>query len=288
VRTTTGSDAGTDTRRELEGLFGPASVTWRVHSDPAMLVAGFRALLLQATHPLVMAGFEANSNYRADPWGRLQRTGEWVGTVTFGPASAAEAAGARLRALHARLAGGVEPETGLPFRVDDPDLLRWVHCTEVESFLSCYLRSGGSLGPGEADRYVDEMRTSARLVGLDPETVPRTTAELAAYFTQVRPQLRVTAVAAEGAIWGFVPPMPWWVTVLTPARPAWAGLVSVAAGLLPRWARRLYGLPGLPTTDLAATVAARGLRRTMLALPDRVGGSPAYRAALARLAGAPA
>ena len=71
---------------------------------------------------------------------------------------------------------------------------------------------------------------------------------------RVRPQLRVTAVAAQGAIWGFVPPMPLWVTVLTPARPAWAGLVSVAAGLLPRWARRLYGLPGLPATtgDLAA------------------------------------
>jgi uncharacterized protein (DUF2236 family) len=274
----------TASQAERDGLFGPGSVTWRIHSDPSMVVAGFRALLLQATHPLVMAGFEANSSYRVDPWGRLKRTGEYIGTVTFGTRTEAEAAGARLRALHGRLPGGIEPESGLPFRVDDPELLRWVHCTEVESFLTCYQRSGGRLAPGEADQYVTEMRESARLVGLDPESVPGTTAELAAYFAAVRPRLRVTEVAARGAIWGFVPPMPLWVKVMTPARPAWAGLVSVAAGLLPRWARRLYGLPGLPTTDLAASAAARGLRRTFQALPDRVAQNPAYAAALARTA----
>lgn len=273
---------------EIEGLFGPASVTWRIHSDPAMVVAGFRALLLQATHPLVMAGFDANSAYRADPWGRLQRTGQYVGTVAFGSRSEAEAAGARLRALHASLPGGTEPETGLPYRVDDPELLRWVHGTEVDSFLSCYLRSGGRLAPGDADRYVAEMRESARLVGLDPTSVPGSTAELAAYLDSMRPQLRVTDVAARGAIWGFVPPMPFWVKVMTPARPAWAGLVSVAAGLLPRWARRLYGLPGLPTTDAAATVAAHGVRRALLAVPDRWARNPAYAAALDRLATEPA
>jgi uncharacterized protein (DUF2236 family) len=271
-------------RAEVEGLFGPDSVTWRVHSDPAMVVAGFRALLLQATHPLVMAGFAANSDYRADPWGRLQRTGDWVATATFGRRSEAEAAGRRLRALHARLSPGVEPETGLTYRVDDPELLLWVHCAEVDSFLTTYLRSGGRLDQGEDDRYVEEMRESARLVGLDRESVPGTRAELDAYVEGVRPRLHVTAAAAEGAIWGFVPPMPLWVRLLTPARPAWAGLVSVAAGLLPRWARRLYGLPGLPTTDVAATVAARALRRTLLSLPGEVGRNPAYAEALARLA----
>jgi uncharacterized protein (DUF2236 family) len=130
------------------------------------------------------------------------------------------------------------------------------------------------------------MRESARLVGLDPDHVPRDQAELAAYFTRVRPMLRVTDIAAEGAIWGFVPPMPLWVKVMTPARPAWAGLISVAAGLLPRWARRLYGLPGLPTTDLAATVAARGLRQVLLALPDRLARNPAHAIAVARVAAA--
>jgi uncharacterized protein (DUF2236 family) len=273
-----------DARAEAHGLFGPDSVTWRIHSDPAMVVGGFRALLLQATHPLVFAGFEANSSYRIDPWGRLQRTGEWLATVAFGTRSQAEQAGARLRSLHARLKSGTDPETGRSFRVDDPELLLWVHCTEVESFLSTYLRSGGRLQPGQADQYVDEMRESARLVGLDPADVPATTQELDEYFSRIRPTLHVTDVAAQGAIWGFVPPMPLWVKVLTPARPAWAGLVSIAAGLLPRWTRRLYGMPGLPTTDLAATIAARGVRRTLFALPDRVASNPHHAAAVRRVA----
>src|ERR1700712_5812974 len=107
------ADLGTEPGYD-PGLFGPDSVTWRIHGDPSMLVGGFRALMLQAVHPLVMAGFDDNSLFRGDPWGRLQRTGEWVATVTFGTTAEAERAGARLRGGHRRLAPGLGPETGLP------------------------------------------------------------------------------------------------------------------------------------------------------------------------------
>jgi uncharacterized protein (DUF2236 family) len=273
------------TRSDAEGLYGPDSVTWRIHGDPSMLLAGVRALLLQAVHPLTMAGFDANSSFWDDPWGRLQRTGGWVATVTYGTREEAEAAGARLRRLHARLRPGIEPETGVAYRVDDPDLLRWVHCTEVESFLSTYRRSGGRLAPGEGDRYVAEMRESARLVGLDPASVPDDEAGLQEYYRQVRPSLRVTSVARRNALWMFGPPMPRWVQLATPARPSWAALVATGAGLLPRWARRLYGLPGLPTTDLTAQVTARALRQALLVLPDRWVENPARAEAVRRLAG---
>lgn len=279
-----GPVCGVDADEADVGLFGPESMTWRVHGDPSMLLGGFRALLLQAVHPLVMAGFDDNSRFRDDPWGRLQRTGEWVGTVTYGTTEQVERAGEALRALHAGLGTGTEPETGLSYRVDDPDLLLWVHCTEVESFLSTYRRSGGRLEARQADAYVDEMRRSAALVGLDPAGVPATEQEIADYYRSVRPQLHVTAVARRNALWGFAPPMPTWVSVATPARPAWAVLVSIAAGMLPRWARRLYGLPALPTTDLAATVAGRALRRAMLTLPAAWVEGPAQRAARARVA----
>ena len=266
------------------GLFGPDSVTWRIHGDPSMVLAGFRALMLQAVHPLVMAGFDDNSLFRSDPWGRLQRTGEWVATVAFGTTEEANRAGARLRAVHRRLPPGIEPETGLPYRVDDPELLLWVHCTEVDSFLSTYRRSGGQLAPGDGDRYVDEMRRSAALVGLDPEAVPRTEAEIAAYYRRVRPQLRVTKVARRNVMWGFAPPMPRWVALVTPARPGWAAMVMVAAGMLPGWARRLYGLPGLPTTDLAASISGRVFRLTALNVPLRWRQGPVHQAALQRVA----
>jgi uncharacterized protein (DUF2236 family) len=265
------------------GLFGPDSVTWRIHGDPSMLLGGFRALMLQAVHPLVMAGFDDNSFFRGDPWGRLRRTGEWVATVTYGSTPAATAAGAGLRRLHASLPTGVEPESGQPYRVDDPQLLLWVHCTEVESFLSTYRRCGGALGPGDADRYVDEMRASAELVGLARADVPATEAEIGEYYRGVRPQLRVTRVARRNVLWGFAPPMPRWVVLATPARPAWATMVAIAAGMLPPWARRLYRLPALPTTDLGASLAGRAVRRTALTLPGRLAESPAHRDALRRV-----
>ena len=249
-----------------------------------MVVAGFRALLLQAVHPLVMAGFDANSGFRDDPWGRLQRTGDWVNTVTFGTTSQAETAGANLRRMHGRLTPGVEPESGLAFRVDDPELLLWVHCTEVESFLSTYQRCGGALSPGDEDRYIEAMVASAELVGLDPERVPHTMKQIDAYYDRVFPELRVSAVARRNTLWSLAPPMPTWVALATPARPAWASLMGLSLAMLPRWARRLYGLPGLPTTDVAAGLAATLLRRTLVAAPSGWLESPAHRLAKSRLA----
>jgi uncharacterized protein (DUF2236 family) len=158
-----------------------------------------------------------------------------------------------------------------------------VHVTEVESFLSTYRRCGGPLGPGDGDRYVAEMREAARLVGIDPALAPCDEAGIADYYRLVRPQLRVTAVARRNALWGFLPPMPAWVQLATPARPAWGGLVALAAAMLPPWARRLYGLPGLPTTDLTATLAGRSLRCALKRLPTTLLESPnrkAIRAAL--------
>ncbi len=264
------------------GYFGPDSVTWRVNGDQSMALGGMRALLIQSLHPLVMAGFDDNTVGFDDIWGRIQRTGDWVGKVTYGTTAEADRAGRILRRVHASLPEGVEPESGLRYRVDDPALLRWVHVAEVESFLSTYRRCGGLLHPGDGDRYVDEMRASAALVGIDPETVPRTEAEIADYYVDVRPQLRLSEVARRNTTRFFVPPMPRWVSRATPARPAWAGLVAVGMSMLPPWARRLYGLPGLPTTDLLATVNGFAVRRLLGTLPLVVTGNPAYAQALRR------
>ncbi len=265
------------------GLFGPDSITWRVQGDPSMILAGFRALLLQACHPRAMAGFAANSSWEQDPWGRLQRTGAYLATVAFGTTSEARAAGAALRGIHKRLAPGVDPATGARFRIDSPELLLWVHVTEVESFLSVYRRCGGRLTDREADGYVGEMRRAAQLVGLHPEEVPGSVSEVEQYYREVRPLLRVTGTGWRNVALGFAPPMPRRVALLTPARPAWAAMVGLSAALLPRWVRRMYYLPGLPSTDLAATLAARAFRTAALAVPAEARESPHKRAALTRL-----
>jgi uncharacterized protein (DUF2236 family) len=268
-------------RNSDPGLFGPDSVTWRLHAEPVLWMAGFRALLLQTLHPRALAGVLQNSNFRSDPWGRLFRTARFYGDVVYGPTDVARRAGARVRGLHSRMSG-VDPVTGEPFRVDDPELLLWVYVTATESFCSTAVRGGLALTDDEICRYYDEQRVVAGLVGLDPESVPATPADIDAYYERVRPELRADADARATARYLAVPALPWrlgW----TPVRPLWIGVAAYGFSLLPPWARRLYGLPGLPTTDLTATLTTRALRTFVrTALPAALLEGPVYRAAKRR------
>lgn len=254
------------------GMFGPQSVTWRVHADPMMLVGGLRALFLQALHPEAMSRVARYSTFREAPWHRLWNTADFIGVTTFGATAQVEAAAARLRRIHARIPGA-----------NDPQLQLWIHCCEVDSFLTATRRAGLRLTDAEADRYLHEQLHSAALVGLRRSDVPADVGSLRAYFDDVRPMLALTPEAREAARYLFIPPMPGWVRTLTPARGAWAGAVGVAFGLLPGWARRLYRLPGLPTTDPAATAAARALRLSLLLIPETLRTGPVYQAAQRRV-----
>jgi uncharacterized protein (DUF2236 family) len=264
------------------GLFGPDSITWRVHGEPLLWLGGIRALLLQATHPLALAGVMGHSDFRADPWGRLFRTAQYVGTVTFGSTAEAERAAARVRGIH-RQVRGIDPASHRPYRASDPELLTWVHVTEVDSFLTTARRGGLSLTAAEADRYVAEQTRAGALLGVPDDLVPHSVAEIESYYRSVQPQLNVGAPAREVARFILHPPMPRKIELLTPARPGWYGVGALAFSMLPRWTRRLYGFPGLPTTDLTATVAARSLRTAMQTLPRRYREGPAYLAAKERL-----
>lgn len=264
------------------GIYGPDSVTWRVHADPLLALGGLRALLLQALHPIAMAGVAAHSEFRHDPWGRLVRTARYVGTVTYGTTSDAHRAAARVRGLH-RTVNGVDPVSGSPYSATDPQLLTWVHVTEVDSFLTTARRGGLRLTDAEADRYVAEQSVAGALLGVSKELAPQSVAEIGAYYAAMRPQLEVRAQARQAAVFVMHPPMPRKVALLTPARPAWYGLGALAFALLPRWARRMYRLPGLPTTDLGATLAVRALHTGLMQLPRAHREGPALTAAKERL-----
>jgi uncharacterized protein (DUF2236 family) len=264
------------------GLFGPDSVSWRIHCEPILLVAGLRSLYLQALHPRAVAAVVQNSDYRSDPWGRLVRTSKYVATTVYGTTADAEAAGRRVRALHARLRA-TDPRTGAEFRLDEPDLLRWVHVAEVESFVTIARRAGIPLTGADIDAYYTEQRRGAALVGLDPASVPGTAAEIADYYRRVRPELGMSKAAAETFVFLSAPPLPWKLG-LTPVRLAYFGLAATAFGLLPPWARRMYGALGLPTGDLSAHLSVRGLQLLVGALPRRFRSGPIHRGALERAA----
>ncbi|MFD8487200.1 oxygenase MpaB family protein [Streptomyces sp. NPDC048405] len=247
------------------GLFGPDSVTWQAHGDPMMWVAGVRALYLQALHARAVRGVMQNSDFRRDAWGRLMRTAGFVGTTTYGTTEAAERAGARVRKIH-RMLGATDPDTGERYGVDEPALLLWVHCAEIGSYLHVLGRSGFPLTAAHADRYLAEHRHSARLVGLDPGSVPANRAELAAYFARVRPELAAGPEAHEVDDFLRRPPTH---PLLVPARELlWRRVAGLAYDSLPPYAHELYGRPAPPPATVTRRLRATGA--VLRAIPARL------------------
>src|SRR2546428_3039724 len=109
-----------------DGLFGPRNMVWRVNRDRSFPLAGMRSLMVQALHPLAMAGVAQHSNWRQDPFGRLAATGSYLLTTTYRDTELALAEATLARKVHVPLPG-VDPETGLPYTTDDPALLLAVH-----------------------------------------------------------------------------------------------------------------------------------------------------------------
>ena len=239
-----------------ERWFAPDAPIRRVHGDSAMFVGGLRALLLQSLHPLAMAGVAEHSDYRADPWGRLQRTADFLAATTFGPATEAERAVAIVRTVHERVTG-IAPD-GRPYAANDPHLLRWVHLAETDSFLAAHDRYGGEpLTASERDEYVRNTAVVARALGVPapPESVRSLHDQLRAF----RPELASTPAARESARYLLVrPPMP------LAARPLYGLIAAAGVALLPRWARSPLRLPYLPVAEaIAVRPAGDALTRTL-------------------------
>jgi uncharacterized protein (DUF2236 family) len=224
------------------GLFGPGSMAWRLHREPALLVGGLRALMVQSLHPLAMAAVADHSDYRADVRGRYARTANYVATTIFGTTRQAEAAGARVREIH-RPIRGVDRVTGRPYAADDPELLLWIHATLVESFLAAYRRFVQPLDGVEGDRYVAEMVRQAVLVGLRADQVPATEAANGRFLDSCRPDLLATSAALEAVDTVLHPPMPAW------RRPLWWLVAGAAVSLLPDHALGLLGMRRAPAVE---------------------------------------
>src|SRR5579862_2167185 len=177
-----------------QGLFGPGSATWVVHGDASMLIGGVSAVILQSLHPLAMAGVADHSDWKQRPFERLSRTSSFVTATTFGATPVVDAIIDTVKAVHTKVVG-TAPD-GRHYAAGDPDLLRWIHVAEVSSFLAAHRRFGLlPLSPADQDRYYDEVRVVAERLGAT--RVPRSRAEVAAYFEAVRPELIAGRQARE-------------------------------------------------------------------------------------------
>lgn len=239
------------------GLFGRNAVAARVHGDvTSMMAGGIAGLLLQMLHPAVLAGVWDHSRFRHDMQGRLRRTARFIALTTYGDPDAAQAAVARVRAIHHHVRGTL-PD-GRPYAADDPALLAWVHVTEAWSFLAGWRRyAEPRMTAADQDRYFAEMAAVGTALGADP--VPRTRAEAERMLRATRPQLRQdgrTRAVAQLLLTQRAP---------TPLlQPFQALVVQAGVDLLPDWALRLHGLPtpllGRPITRLGTLGVARTIR----------------------------
>ncbi|QCP51001.1 DUF2236 domain-containing protein [Trinickia violacea] len=216
------------------GLFGPEAICWKVHADfTSMMVGGISALMLQALHPLALAGVWDHSSFRTDILGRLRRTATFISGTTYGSRSDALALIERVKQIHLGVTG-TAPD-GRPYRANDPALLTWVHVAEVSSFLAAHLRYvNPSLPLAAQDQYYAETARIARMLGA--VQVPSSKVEIDAYFSSMQSELEAGPRTHEVVriLMNAPPPS-------AAMRPAGRLMLNAGVDLLPDWAQRMLG-----------------------------------------------
>lgn len=263
---------------ERAGLFGPGSVSWRVNREVSVLFGGARALLMQAAHPLVLAGARQTGFYEFNPWKRLERTLQLTYTITFGTREEAMRSVRGINRVHEQV-HGVDEVTGLPYDAFDPDLLLWVHACLVDSSLLFERLTVGKLDDADRQRYHEEQMLGAELLGLNRSLIPPTVADLRAYVDEVSAggALRVDAHTMVVANLIRHPPreVPW--------RPVLRRIARWAFGTLPPPLRERYGVEWNTgrQLDLRGSLATLKLVRPLL--PGRLREIAPAREAVRRL-----
>lgn len=268
------------------GYFAEGSAVWTVHADIATLVAGIRALLMQALHPGAMAGVHDHSRYREDPFGRLAGTIRWVTTVTYGTTDQAQAASNWVQHIHEHVTGEYDPGDGVlrPYSAADPDLIAWVHLAFADSFLKTHRMFGADGGtiPGGEDAYVRDWAAAGELMGVDDP--PRTVDELDTRLEAIRASgvLRSDERTREAVRFIRRPP-------LAPAlRPTYPLLFAGSVASLPDWAQDLHGLRTPRPVTRAGTRAVLKTTAALLGPSVAVAAASRRQARLRNGAGSPA
>jgi uncharacterized protein (DUF2236 family) len=244
-------DAGRHTKDD--GLFGPDSVTWRVHCELPMGIIGAASATTQMLHPRVMHMIDQASSFRTHPELRAQRTGEYIMAITYGDTETAENAAALLNRIH-KACEAVDPVTGERYGVLDQEYLLWVHHVLVWMSLRGFDTYGPVLSATDRDRYVDEQRIAARLVGCDLDQVVSTAADLDAWVAAQLPKLALTHATV------------WFRDMVVPSGiPLGAGatvdhlMARAAVGIMAPEHRDLYGLVWPAWSDALTRVAVDGI-----------------------------
>lgn len=259
---------------------------WRVQRESVLMLAGGRAFLMQAAHPLALAGFAEHSTYDTDPFDRLWRTMRTVWTAAFGTPEDAERAAGRVRAMHGRVTGILSQDegpfpAGTPYAASDPKLLLWVHATLYDSSLLAYETFVRPLTDVEHDEFYDQMHAMARHWGTPDDVLPPDRHAFRTYMDGMLAgnELLVTDRTRSMGSVILDPPAPMHV------RAGWPLLNLLTTGMLPEPLREGYHLPWSTRRDRAMRMEIAMIRRAVLpVLPRRARFLPQARAGEARFA----
>jgi uncharacterized protein (DUF2236 family) len=251
-----------------EGVYDDDATIRRIHREQVVALAGPRALLMQAAHPVAFAGFFAHTGAMDEPYERLHRTAMAVNLVVFGPRAEAERVTAIVRRVHSGIRGELKESAGrfpagTPYAADDPALLLWILATLVDSGIVVHERYVGRLTRDERDAYWRDYRVFGRLFGLQEHEMPETIEGFDQYMRgmldggdlHVGPEARATAIDIV-----MRPPVPLHVRPLL----EYANFATV--GLLPKQIRRLYGFRWDPARGLALRGGQEYARRVLVPL----------------------
>ena len=265
-----------------DGYFTDDSILRRVVGDRVTALAGQRALLVMAAHPVAFAGFFAHTGSLEDPYKRLERTGVVMNAIAFGTRAQADRLTRRVRAMHRRVSGTLtEPAgpfpAGTPYRGDDPEQLLWILAALAESAMLVYGKYVNTLSRDELDALWRDYRVVGRLFGLRERDMPETIEGFQDYMAAryASPELIVTPQARELAVDIVMrPPVPLHL------RPALELANQITVGLLPPEVRRQYGFSWDPVRSVALHGGAEYVKRVVVpVLPEKVRMLPFARAA---------
>lgn len=253
------------------GYYGPNSVAWKINREWVVLLGGARAVLMQIAHPLVALGVSQHSNYMIDPFGRAERTFMRGIELTFGHTSLARQAARTINNQHKHVHGSLPMDAGrfvqgTPYDARDPELLLWVHATLVDTLLLGYHTFIGPLTSAEEERYYQESKGVAHLLGLLPEQMPESIDDLKHYIHTIvhGDTLASTLQARELAMQTLFPP------VSDLFRPFMRLNLYITTALLPQPVRDIYGFDWSRSQQRVFDLSARSVRLVLPHLPARL------------------
>lgn len=249
-------------------LVGAESLSWRVFKNPVTLfIGGVTAVILEFADPRVRSGVWDHSTFRADPVGRMKRTGLAAMVTVYGASSVAERMIAGVNRMHDRISGTTGE--GLTYHASDPELLKWVHATASFGFLEAYSAFAAPLAPAEKDGFYREGRAAAALYGA--VGAPASQSEMHAMIERFSRGFEASPIIFEFLeIVSRAPAIP------QPFRSLQQPMVRAAVSLVPAEIRRRLKIE----PARCATRADRAVVRIAAALADRVaiGSSPPVQA----------